>query len=83
LQYSNVIKKNSVPLKEVLTRRSASMSRASFEDAEMRAFDDARDACVIFIGANWNRGKHLYCSVFLIHVQRIPRAMSARMSRAP
>ena len=40
------IQKNSVPLKEVLTRRRGSASRASFDDATRRSHHDARNACV-------------------------------------
>ena len=65
LQYSNVIKKNSVPLKEVLTQRSASTSRASFDEAATRALDDARDACIVCIDACRNRKETLVLQCFL------------------
>jgi hypothetical protein len=82
LQYSNVIKKNSVPLKEVLTQQSAVTSRTSFDDAAMRDVDDAREACVVCAGVCRNRRKRFHCSVFLIHVQRILRAIKACEGRA-
>jgi hypothetical protein len=47
LKYSNVIKKNSVPLKEVLTRRRADTSHALFVRAAMYSHHDAGMARIV------------------------------------
>src|SRR5439155_9389644 len=63
-QYSNEIKKNSVPLKEGLTQQRANTSRASCDDAMMRTRHDARNACAVCIGICWDCRKRLYRSIF-------------------
>jgi polyferredoxin len=63
-QYSNANKKNSVPLKEALTARSAKTSRASRDDANVRVHHDDRDACIIIIVMRRFCRKCLRCSDF-------------------
>ena len=63
-QYSNDIKKNSVPLKEELTRRCASASRTSRDDANVRTHHDAGNARAIVIGTRQHCRKYLCCSDF-------------------
>ena len=63
-QYSNDIKKNSVHLKEGLTRRRASASRASVDNAATRAHRDAGNARAGEIGTCRYCKKCLCCSDF-------------------
>jgi hypothetical protein len=63
-QYSNANKKNSVPLKEVLTRRGAKTSRASRHDANARAHHDDQNVIVIVIVVDRFCWKCLRCSDF-------------------
>jgi hypothetical protein len=63
-QYSNDIKKNSVPLKEELTHGRASASRTSCDDAAMCAHQDAGNACAIRIGTRQHCRKYLCRSDF-------------------
>jgi hypothetical protein len=64
LQYSNDIKKNSVPLKEVLTRDCASASRASCAAASTSSHHDAGHACFSGVATRRCCGKYLCCSTF-------------------
>jgi len=80
-QYSNGLKKNSVPLKEVLTQRGAKTSRASCDDAMMRARHDAGNARAVCNGIRQDCGKRLYCSIFFdSHSTRSLRDQNARVS---
>ena len=63
-QYSNDIKKNSVPLKEELTRRRVSTSRTSRDDANARTHHDAGNARTIVFGTRQHCRKYLCCSDF-------------------
>ena len=63
-QYSNDIKKNSVPLKEVLTRGCASTSRASCEAATTSAHQDAENVGARGIVTARYCRKRLHCSDF-------------------
>ena len=74
--------KNSVPLKEVLTWRRANTSRASCNDATMRARHDARNACAVCIGICQDCMKCLCRSAFFdSRSARCLRDESARESR--
>jgi hypothetical protein len=81
-QYSNETKKNSVPLKEELTQQRANSSRASRDDAMMRARHDARNACVSASAFAENAGNACTAAFSLIHVRRIVRAVKASANSA-
>jgi hypothetical protein len=63
-KYSNEIKKDSVPLKEVLTRDCASTSRASCDDAIACVRHAAIDACALDGVTRRQCRKCLCCSTF-------------------
>jgi len=81
-QYSNANKKNSVPLKEVLTPRGAKTSRASRHDANARTHHDDRNASTIIIVIRRFCRKCLRCSDFRdSHSLHTSREESARQWR--
>ncbi len=72
--------KNSVLLKEVLTRERASMRRASFDDTTTHSSDEAGSACTAGIGKCQDCSKAL-CRRHFLH-SRFSRALRARLSAA-
>jgi hypothetical protein len=82
LQYSNEIKKNSVPLKEELTRRRANTSRGS-ATMRMRAHVTMREKPALSASAFLKiAGNACVAVISVIHVRRVRCAMKARTSRA-
>jgi hypothetical protein len=82
LQYSNEIKKNSVPLKEELTRRRANTSRGS-ATMRMLAHVTMRKKPALSASAFLKiAGNACVAVISLIHVRRVRCAMKARVSGA-
>jgi hypothetical protein len=81
-QYSNDIKKNSVPLKEGLTQRRANTSRASCEDATMCVRHDAKNAAPSASAFAKIAGNACAAAFSLIHIRRDRCAINASVGRA-